>query len=47
MAISAFRGGWGSSGDLSAVAIILIGPPLALLAFGFAAAWAFKGFAPN
>jgi len=45
--IAAFRGGWGSSGDFFAVAVILVGPPLALLAFGLAAAWAFKGFAPD
>ncbi|WP_245434293.1 hypothetical protein [Pseudolabrys taiwanensis] len=47
LGISAFRHGWNDSSDLFAVALILIGPPLALLAFGFAAAWAFRGFAPD
>jgi hypothetical protein len=33
-----------TSGDFLEIPILLIGPPVALLLFGVAAAWAFRGF---
>jgi hypothetical protein len=32
------------TGDLPAIPVLLIGPPIALLLFGLAAGWAFRGF---
>lgn len=37
----------GSFGDLFAILVLLIGPPVALLLFGVVARWAFRGFAPD
>jgi hypothetical protein len=44
--ISALRSGF-EPGDLPAVPMLLFGPPLALLVFGIATSWAFKGFLPD
>jgi len=41
---SGFRGG---SGDLLAILVLLLGPPVALLLFGLLAGWAFRGFKPE
>ena len=38
------QGGFKTIGDYLAVPILLLGPPIALLVFGLAAAWAFRGF---
>jgi hypothetical protein len=37
------QGGFKSS-DALAIPVLLIGPPIALLLFGLAAGWAFRGF---
>jgi hypothetical protein len=39
-----FAGGEASARDLWAIPIMLFGPPIALLVFGFATRWAFRGF---
>jgi hypothetical protein len=39
-----FAGGEASARDLLAAPIMLLGPPIALLLFGFATRWAFQGF---
>jgi hypothetical protein len=36
--------GMRSVGDLLVIPVVLIGPPIALLLFGIAAGWAFRGF---
>lgn len=41
------QGGFQSSGDVLAIPVLLIGPPIALLLFGFVARWAFRGFKPE
>ena len=41
------RGGFHGAGDLLAIPVLLIGPPIALLLFGLVAGWAFRGFKPN
>jgi hypothetical protein len=41
------RRGFQTSGDLAVVPVLLLGPPVALLIFGLAAAWAFRGFKPE
>jgi len=38
------QGGFKTVGDYLAIPILLFGPPIALLVFGLAAAWAFRGF---
>jgi len=38
------QGGFKTTGDFLVVPVILIGPPIALLLFGIAAGWAFRGF---
>ena len=38
------QGGFKVVGDVLAIPVLLFGPPIALLIFGFAAAWAFRGF---
>jgi hypothetical protein len=38
------QGGFKTIGDYLAIPILLFGPPIALLVFGLAAAWAFRGF---
>jgi hypothetical protein len=40
----ALREGMRSMGDLLVIPVVLIGPPVALLLFGMAAGWAFRGF---
>ena len=41
------QSGFQSSGDLLAIPVLLIGPPIALLLLGFVAGWAFRGFRPD
>jgi hypothetical protein len=38
------QGGFKEQGDVLVVPVVLIGPPIALLLFGLAAGWAFRGF---
>ncbi|HEV3184858.1 MAG TPA: hypothetical protein VGZ49_08245 [Xanthobacteraceae bacterium] len=38
------QGGFKLPGDFLAVPVLLFGPPVALLLFGIAAGWAFRGF---
>ena len=38
------RGGFSGPGDVITTPILLLGPPIALLLFGLAAGWAFRGF---
>jgi hypothetical protein len=38
------QGGFKEQGDVLVVPVVLIGPPIALLLFGYAAGWAFRGF---
>lgn len=33
--------------DFLAIPVLLLGPPIALLLFGLAAGWAFRGFKPD
>jgi hypothetical protein len=46
LTIWAIRSGFETS-DLLAIPVLLVGPPLALLIFGLATSWAFKGFLPD
>jgi len=43
----AIRSGFQNSRDLLAIPVLLLGPPIALLLFGLAAGWAFRGFKPD
>ena len=47
LTIWALRSGFSHSGDLLAIPVLLFGPPIALLIFGLATNWAFKGFLPD
>jgi hypothetical protein len=38
------RGGFKTTGDWVVIPVLLFGPPVALLLFGLAARWAFRGF---
>ena len=38
------QGGLKTTGDFLGIPVLLIGPPIALLLFGVAAGWAFRGF---
>lgn len=38
------QGGIQTTGDMLEIPVLLFGPPVALLLFGIAAAWAFRGF---
>lgn len=38
--------GFQSLSDLLSIPVLLFGPPIALLLFGLAAGWAFRGFKP-
>jgi hypothetical protein len=38
------QGGFKAPRDLLVIPVLLIGPPVALLIFGWAARWAFQGF---
>ena len=40
----AIRDGLRTTGDFLVIPVVLIGPPIALLVFGVAAGWAFRGF---
>ena len=44
MIIEAINGDFGRTVDLFVVPVILFGPPIALLVFGAATRWAFRGF---
>jgi hypothetical protein len=46
LTIWALRSGF-TPGDLLAIPVLLFGPPLALLLFGLATSWAFRGFLPD
>ena len=41
------HGGFKTTGDLLVIPVLLFGPPIALLIFGYAAGWAFRGFKPE
>jgi hypothetical protein len=43
----ALQGGFDRNPGLFDLPVLLIGPPLALLAFGAAAIWALRGFKPD
>jgi hypothetical protein len=38
------HGGFKTTGDFLVIPVLLLGPPIALLLFGIAAGWAFRGF---
>jgi hypothetical protein len=38
------HGGFKTTGDFLVIPVLLFGPPIALLLFGLAAGWAFRGF---
>jgi hypothetical protein len=38
------QGGFKTSGDILAIPVLLLGPPIALMLFGLASGWAFRGF---
>ena len=38
------HGGFKTTGDFLEIPVLLFGPPIALLLFGLAAGWAFRGF---
>ena len=40
----AIQGGFQNSREFLAIPVLLFGPPIALLLFGLAAGWAFRGF---
>ena len=44
LTIRGLQGGFKATGDILVIPVLLIGPPIALLLFGFATAWAFRGF---
>jgi hypothetical protein len=41
------HGGFKTTGDFLVIPVLLFGPPIALLLFGLAAGWAFRGFKPE
>jgi hypothetical protein len=45
--INGIKDGLQSSGNLLAIPVLLIGPPIALLLFGIVAGWALRGFTPE
>ena len=47
LTIWALRSGFSHSGDLLAIPVLLFGPPVALMIFGIATNWAFRGFMPD
>jgi len=47
LTIWALREGFSHSGDLLAIPVLLFGPPIALMIFGLATNWAFRGFLPD
>jgi hypothetical protein len=44
LTIEGLQGGFKGQGEYLVIPVVLIGPPIALLLFGLAAAWAFRGF---
>ena len=44
LAIEGLQGGFKQEGWFLVIPVVLIGPPIALLLFGVAAGWAFRGF---
>ena len=42
--LSAMSNGFKTLGDFLSIPVVFFGPPIALLLFGLAAAWAFRGF---
>jgi len=47
LVVNGIKYGFGNFGDLFAIPVLLIGPPIALLLFGVVARWAFRGFTPD
>jgi|RhiMetStandDraft_4_1073278.scaffolds.fasta_scaffold04887_3 hypothetical protein len=45
--LNGIKDGVQRSGDLLAIPVLLIGPPIALLLFGIVAGWALRGFVPD
>lgn len=41
------QGGFRLASDYLAIPVLLLGPPVALLIFGIAVGWAFRGFVPD
>jgi hypothetical protein len=41
------QGGFRIASDYLAIPVLLLGPPVALLIFGVAVGWAFRGFRPE
>jgi hypothetical protein len=41
------QGGFRIASDYLAIPVLLLGPPVALLIFGVAVGWAFRGFRPQ
>lgn len=44
LTVYGLQGGFKMAGDVLAIPVLLFGPPVALLLFGIAAGWAFRGF---
>jgi hypothetical protein len=44
LVLHVIHGGFKETGEFLAVPVVLFGPPIALLLFGIAAGWAFRGF---
>jgi len=47
LTINGIKDGLRNSTDPLAIAVLLIGPPIALLLFGIVARWALRGFTTN
>jgi hypothetical protein len=47
LTISGLQGAFQKWSDLLWMAVLLLGPPVALLLFGLGAGWAFRGFNPD
>jgi hypothetical protein len=45
--LNGIKDGVQRSGDLLAIPVLLVGPPIALLLFGVVAGWALRGFVPD
>src|SRR5262249_59044331 len=45
--INGIKDGLQSSGNLLAIPVLLVGPPIALLLFGIVAGWGLSGFSPE
>src|SRR5512135_2669305 len=44
LSMHGLQGGFKTTGDFLVIPVLLFGPPIALLLFGLAAGWAFRGF---